>query len=375
MSSKLHFTLLSELLTKPQEEHRWLVEGRLISGGTSILAGRPKAGKSTLARDLAVSISKGEPWLDHHTRQGPVLYFAMEEKESEVLRHFSEMGATTEPIYCYVGSAPDHAWDQLIEETKRVEPVLVIVDPLLRLIRVHDANDYAKVTLALDPLVKLARETDTHVCAVHHTNKNSEQSGGDAILGSTAIYGTFDTTLILSMTENERWLSSRRGQRYGDDMPDTKIAIDPQTHRVILKETRAESTEARIADDITAYLSCQKGEVLAADILSNVVGKKATLQQALSDLVTSGRVQRFGPGKRGNPYRYAVSGSSSPAPIGAEQETENPADPPYTLGSIVEDDIGPTWIKQLTPQAQDLFRQLGLPEDDNSDEDDDDLVC
>src|SRR5690242_7549256 len=82
---------LGDLLSKPQEEIEFLIEEMLIKAGLGLLAGKPKAGKSTLARVLAFAVARGTLFLGYPTRQGNVLYYALEEKESEVRRHFEEM--------------------------------------------------------------------------------------------------------------------------------------------------------------------------------------------------------------------------------------------------------------------------------------------
>ena len=49
-----HLTKLSDLLKEPNEDIAYLWENTLIKGGLSILAAKPKVGKSTLARNLAL---------------------------------------------------------------------------------------------------------------------------------------------------------------------------------------------------------------------------------------------------------------------------------------------------------------------------------
>src|SRR5437899_9961513 len=83
-----------ELFEEPEEKTPYIVEGLLPSAGTSLLGGKPKDGKSTLARQLAVAVATGKPFLDRATEKGRVLYFALEEKSSEVKAHFRLLGLT-----------------------------------------------------------------------------------------------------------------------------------------------------------------------------------------------------------------------------------------------------------------------------------------
>jgi hypothetical protein len=185
----MRFTLLGDLLDEPEETTAWLIEGRLPMGGISLLAGKPKAGKR-----------------------------ALEEKRAEVRRHFRAMGARgDEDVRFFIAPSPEDGLRQLREATERERPVLIVVDPLLRFVRVRDANDYAVVTAALEPLVTLARETGAHVLAVHHEGKLT----GTAVTASsaTAFFAAVDTALLLRRSEKYRTLSSAIRRRPGGDDP------------------------------------------------------------------------------------------------------------------------------------------------------------
>ena len=86
----LAFVSLADLLNEPDEAVQYVVHDLLPAGGTSLLAGKPKAGKSTLARCLALCVARGDNWLGRECRQGTVLYLGLEEKRSEVRRHFAD---------------------------------------------------------------------------------------------------------------------------------------------------------------------------------------------------------------------------------------------------------------------------------------------
>src|SRR5438093_654687 len=156
----LGLTPLNELLNEPAESHEWIVEGRLPAGGFGGIFGKPKGGKSTLARTLAVAVARGTPWLGMRTTPGPVIYLALEEKRGEVREHFRALGATgADQIFILVAPAPLDALQRLRLEVARRRPALVIIDPLFRMVRVDDGNNYALMTSALEPLLVLARET------------------------------------------------------------------------------------------------------------------------------------------------------------------------------------------------------------------------
>jgi len=116
---------------EPDEDIAYLWENTLIKGGLSILVAKPKVGKSTLARNLALAIAKGEAsFLGRNiSGSGPVVYLALEEKRSEVKKHFERMGATENlPIFIHTGSAPEQAIVELREAVIESKALLAVVD-------------------------------------------------------------------------------------------------------------------------------------------------------------------------------------------------------------------------------------------------------
>src|ERR1700761_1428601 len=85
---------LGELLSKPSVPVDWLVDGRLVAGSISMFASKPKVGKSTIVRHLALSVARGEPFLSWEVKQGEVIYLNLEERLEDVVEAFRSMGAT-----------------------------------------------------------------------------------------------------------------------------------------------------------------------------------------------------------------------------------------------------------------------------------------
>lgn len=327
---RLIFTPLRELLSEPEEQVQWLLEKRLPTGGLSLIAGRPKSGKSTFARCLALAVARGEPFLGWATVKGPVFYLGLEEKRAEVRAHFKAMGATEDDnVSVFIEPSPTDGFSQLREAAERDRPVLIVIDPLLKFIRVKDANDYAVVSQALEPLLSLSRDTGAHVFTVHHSPKNTSP-GGDAILGSTAIFAAVDSALFLRRTEQYRTLSSI--QRYGEDLGESVLTLDPETRTLSAGPSRQEADETQAAEAICDYLrglvkAGKEGEphegVEEAEIHEAVEGRTGVKRRALRILVEQQKITRTGAGRRGDPYRYTVSLSLVPTYI-RERENKKP---------------------------------------------------
>ncbi len=313
-------TSLTDLLNEAEESVAWIVEGMLPEGGVSVLVAKPKVGKSTLARQLAVAVARGEPFLGRETTKGLVIYLALEEKRGEVRAHFRAMGVSGEEIHIHFGSAPENAVAELRRLTELKRPVLVIVDPLFRMARVKDANDYAQVLAALEPFLTLARETGAHVLVVHHAGK-SERPGGDSILGSTAILGTVDTAIL--MKRGNRYRSMWTLQRYGTDLEETVLDFDAETRTVDLGKSREEADEHRIAEEIEEFLRKKDTPATEEEIRYEVEGNTGAKAKALRRLVAAGKLDRCGEGKKGDPFTYLLSRFLVPL-ICRERGNENP---------------------------------------------------
>ena len=237
-----------------------------------------------------------------------MIYLALEEKRPEVRRHFAEMGASADDlIYIYAATAPPEALKALQASVAIYRPALIIIDPIFRFVRVKDASAYAEVTTALEPLLALARQNSTHVLVVHHARKNGE--GADAILGSTALRGAVDCSIIIERSGRQRTISSE--QRYGNDLEPAILLMDELTGAVTLGGSKDDFEQNRMADAILSYLAKQPDPVPEKIIAEDVEGRTAVFRSTLRRLVANNKVLRTGKGGKGDPFQYAVPGGGT----------------------------------------------------------------
>jgi putative DNA primase/helicase len=299
-------TQLRDLLDEPEEKVSWTADGLLPTGGVSLLVAKPKTGKSTLSRCCAMAVARGKKFLGRRTARGKVVYLALEEKRAEVRKHFAALGADgSEEILVHCATAPQDAVGELVELVKRVRPALVIIDPILRLARLRDANDYAQVNLAMEPFIAMAREFNTHLLLVYHLGKGNREDAADQILGSTAFFAAVDTVMIMKRSERYRTIQSR--QRYGEDMPETVLEFDAGRRRITLGAPKAEVEIQRVEQDILTVLKKSKSEMEEKEIDAAIEGRIELKRSALRSLVKAGKVSRTGEGKKGSPYLYSIS--------------------------------------------------------------------
>ncbi len=197
----------------------------------------------------------------------------------------------------------------------------MIIDPLFRFAKVKDGNDYHQVTNVLEPLLRLARDTGTHVLCVHHSRKG-ESAAEDSFLGSQAIFGSVDTLMIMKRHEHYRTLQTI--QRYGDDLPETILAYDRDTRSTSLGGSKQDEDANIMGNAIIDFLSTQSESVTEAIINSEIEGKTTLKRKALRDLVKNEKVKRDGKGGKGDPFKYSCFLVPT---IYREQESKNDRKP------------------------------------------------
>lgn len=277
----------------------WLIDNLLIQGGCSLLAAKPKVGKTTFSRCLALAVARGEPFLGQNTIKREVLLMTLEDKLSEVGRHFRQLGACDDDgIFVLTESPRSIPQLRLLISEKKFG--LVIIDTMILGVRgLMDLNDYLQVSQAVAPYVQLARETDSHIMFVHHLSKR-ERGGGDQILGSTALFGSVDSVLLLDRQKQIRTFSTI--MRYGKDWSLARLTMT-DAGRIELGEEFDEETT--ITSQILESLTSVGRPVTEKEIESFVSGRTSEKRKSLRQLLQQGLISRNGTGSRNSPYLYS----------------------------------------------------------------------
>ena len=292
-----------QLVNEPCPPIFWVVEGILPVGGLSIIGARPKVGKSTLARSLAVAVAQGRQWLNRKVTQGRVMYINLEEHRPRVAEHFRKFQKIrdTEDLLLRFGPPPDDGIAWLKEQVKKHRPVLVIIDPMIDVIDVKDLSDYATVARALAPFLKIVWDTNAHITFIHHNTKADADQGRE-LLGSTALLARVDSVIILSKDSN-KIRSFYSIQRNGDDVDPTELKLHSDgwitTGRTV---SAAESHE--LQTEIIDFLQAQAEAVDTATIRNEVGHQAKQVSAALKSLAAGGKIIRSGKGRRGDAFKY-----------------------------------------------------------------------
>jgi hypothetical protein len=337
-------TPLGDLLARPDIPVEYVVENLLVSGTVACIVAKPKVGKSTFARNLCLSVSRGVDFLGLKTKQGQCIYLALEEREEDLKNDFRAMGADgSEPIYTHAAAAPAQGIEAACDLVRQRRPVLVVVDPLFRLARIKDEKAYAETYAALGPLIDVAREVGTLVVLVHHAGKSAKADAIDSPLGSTAIGGAVCTVVLLKKQTDSGTRTLQTVTRIGQEMPETVLRFDAASRSLSLGP-RKDDADVQAAEEASLeYLKGVSEPKTEPEIDEAVEGKTGLKRKALRSLATRGKVTREGGGKKGDPYKYAFSFSCSQDIAGTrEQETEKANEPRINTGDNLVPSSSPT---------------------------------
>lgn len=192
---------------------RWLWKERVPVGSLVLLVGREGIGKSTVAYDLAASITRGKLPGDQYGKPRGVIIVATEDSlESTIAPRLDAAGADDELIYQVVAQTPDGMTEDLqlpvdigalSDLVVEQDIALIILDPLTsRLSPGLDTHKDADVRKALEPLTRFTGATGVAVLGLMHVNKGGSGDPSTSIMGSRAFPAVARAVLFVQVDED-----------------------------------------------------------------------------------------------------------------------------------------------------------------------------
>lgn len=164
------------------EPPSWIIKAVLPKGELVVLFGESGSGKSFVALDLCMSIARGEPWREHRTKQGRVVYIAAEggggfRKRLKAYATHCEIDLTGVPFEVIHG-APNFlqradAVDVARAIAKGGSVSVVVVDTFAQVTPGANENASEDMGLALAHCRGIHRATGATVMLVHHAGKDA----------------------------------------------------------------------------------------------------------------------------------------------------------------------------------------------------------
>jgi len=207
----------------------WIVEN-FLSAGLTIIAGRPKVGKSFFCMNLALSIMEY-----FNVMKSEVVYFALEDHHTRIQSRINKIiekktEATAPENFHFLKNNQDFLKlnEGGIKELQRLlldypNIKLIIIDTLGRSRADQgrrDNNIYLADYDLLAQLQTFALSEKICVLLVHHTKKSEEENVFDEISGTTGITGAADTNMVLKKVKDEYKLFVT-----GRDIPETEYQL------------------------------------------------------------------------------------------------------------------------------------------------------
>ena len=161
-----------------------------------------------LVEDMALHIAAGREWHGRMTKQGAVLYVALERKtlvERRAIAFRTRYGDSDLP-FAVIGGVYDFrdpkTTPEVLKVAREVEAetdqriVLVLIDTISRALCGNDENSPKDMGMIVAAMSRLQNETKAHILWIHHM----PQDGTERLRGHGALLGAMDTTVHVAKT-------------------------------------------------------------------------------------------------------------------------------------------------------------------------------
>lgn len=190
----------------PQEVTKtWLVDGWLGAGEFSALYGEPGAGKSVLAEDIGLRVAAGLEWHGCRTKQGAVLYLAVERASlverrgiAFCQRHALDRGHLPFGVVSTTVNFTQPATAGLVAGTMAaliartgIEGALIVLDTVSAALDGGDENSPKDIGKFVSTARRVQELSRCHVMVVHH----SPLDGRARLRGHGSLLAALDTAV------------------------------------------------------------------------------------------------------------------------------------------------------------------------------------
>lgn len=291
---------------------QWLIQDLWTDQAVGILGGEPKCCKSFLALDMAVSVASGAACLRQFPvrRHGSVLLFPAEDSLAIVRQRLEGIATAAQVPFDSLGveviTAPSLRLDlptdrdRLSNTVQARRPILLILDPLIRLHRVEE-NDATQIAALLSYLRQLQRQFQLAVVLVHHARKDSQGSRpGQALRGSSELHGWGDSNLYLRRKGHQLTLSTEHRAAPSQDHIPIQLtqAGSALSLSVVERSNCPTASEPTVIERVRQTLAQLERPAPAQQLRKLCAMRTAAVCSALGELVQRGEVSRGPSGYR-----------------------------------------------------------------------------
>jgi hypothetical protein len=320
--SRPRVSTAASLMSRAFPPIKYVVAG-YIAEGCTLLAGRPKLGKSWLVLDLALAVAAGRCcWGDSKCEKGEVLYLALEDNERRLQSRIGKVlgSGTCAPADFEYATEWPRGSDGLREIEswirRKENPRLVVVDVLAMFrptsLGNKSSTQYEADYQAIKGLQELGGRYGVAVVVVTHTRKGEHDGDPfEKVSGTQGLAGAADTVMVLDRDGKGATVYVR-----GRDIEELEAAIEFNRHTcrwTIL----GDASQVRRTDERSAILSAlrQAGEPLTPTEISDATGmKNQNVRRLLITMVRAGEVTKVKRGLYENPNHTDHKITNTPDP-------------------------------------------------------------
>lgn len=284
----------SQLGSKNIPQIEWLIE-KILPKGLTIVAGRPKVGKSFLTLNIACTISEGLKFLNKYpTKKRKVLLVTNEDSERRIKNRLSKIKYNKDNLLFYF--EPFQFSGDFEEPLKNVlqesKIDFVIIDTLVKAIKMKNSkkNQYYSEYEIFGKIQDVCRKLNIGIILVHHTRKAHSDHDIDKILGTTGISGAVDTVWILEKQKPYYFRLAIQGKDVNEI--DLSIKSVGNIGNFIIDENY---NEYNITPERTEILDLfgNNGKTLTTGGIADLVGKsKSNISNMLVKMVEDGLLEK-----------------------------------------------------------------------------------
>jgi hypothetical protein len=299
----------------------------LIPEGLTIIAGKPKIGKSWLALDVCIAVAAGRFCLgERKPVQGDVLYAAMEDNPRRLQRRITKLLATFSDQWPGPLTLAN-SWRRLdkggvgdigqwIEQADN--PRLVVLDTLASVKPIRTQQGYSEDYESLAALHRLANETGVSIILLHHTRKMEADDPVDTVSGTLGLAGCADSVLVLNRSSQGTTLYVR-----GRDIEEAEHAIsfDKVGCRWTILGNAADVHRSHERSSILGVLDEATEPMGPSDIAAAAGMPVNNAKQLLHKMATSGEVGKVGRGQYVHPETQPVDPGNFNNPVTNDRNT------------------------------------------------------
>jgi hypothetical protein len=294
---------LQDLLSWKVPPIRWAIPA-ILPEGLTLLAGKPRLGKSWLALSLALTIAAGGMALGTQpVTKGDVLYLALEENARHLQARARQLLASLTGVPSGMECALD--WPRLgeggltsLEDYLQAHPNtrLVVIDTWARLAPPSGrrrCSHYEGDDKALMPLKRLADIYHVSILVVQHLRKTTSRDVLEELTGSIGMTGAVDGTLILKRERGQMEGSLFVTGRAIEHEHQLALSFDAATALWTLVGNAEEVGGSRARQEILELLGEQGPEGMSPREVAEALQKNYhTTRSLLRKMEDTGQVRR-----------------------------------------------------------------------------------